>query len=225
MAYVDSADLLARTKALAQRPTTDEDMSDAQWYLFLGEAQVYWTTQIATHVPEAMVSAPELMSTSDSGATYTVASYPLGHMEIRSARNGYLLRPGPEWDENSDYTPEGQTIRIPGGRTRVFSAGPYARYVKMPTLLDGSTPPTLKPDFCRLLLPPRACYIYATRGGYRDPSPYLLMEQKMWGGDPDLPGDVGYMGALKAQYFGSGQAAVTSGPFDDAWWRGSPDLR
>jgi hypothetical protein len=106
---------------------------------------------IATHCPELNYGAPELMVTADAGKTYTVASYPLGHMEIRSARDGYLMRPGPEWDENSDYTPEGQTIRIPGNRTRTFSAGPYARYVPVPTTLDGSTAPVLKPAFARLL--------------------------------------------------------------------------
>jgi hypothetical protein len=117
---------------------------------------------IATHCPELNYGAPELMVTADAGKTYTVASYPLGHMEIRSARDGYLMRPGPEWDENSDYTPEGQTIRIPGNRTRTFSAGPYASYVPVPTTLDGSTAPVLKPAFARLLLIPRACYLYAT---------------------------------------------------------------
>jgi hypothetical protein len=180
---------------------------------------------IATHCPELNYGAPELMVTADAGKTYTVASYPLGHMEIRSARDGYLMRPGPEWDENSDYTPEGQTIRIPGNRTRTFSAGPYARYVPVPTTLDGSTAPVLKPAMARLLLIPRACYLYATSGGYRDPSPYLLHEQRLWGGDPNIPGDTGILGMLKTQYMGSGQAAIRSGYFDNAWWRGSADLK
>jgi hypothetical protein len=222
VAQYDSADLLARCKTLAQRPTTDEDMSDATWYGFLEEAQTYWIGQLAAHVPEVMYDAPELMTSSDGGETYTVASYPLGHMEIRASRNGALLRPGPEWDEAADYTQEGQTIRIPGGRTRSFSSGPYARYVKVPGLLNGATAPVLRPAHMRLLLVARACYLYALRGGYRDPTPFLQLEQKLWAGDPNLAGDTGYLGQLKTQYFGAGMAAVR--PLDDAWWRGSPDL-
>jgi hypothetical protein len=222
MAQYDSADLLSRCKALAQRPATDEDMSDAQWYIFLEEAQTYWIGQLAAHCPEVMYGAPELMTSSDGGYTYTVANYPLGHMEIRASRNGALLRPGPEWDDAADYTQEGQTIRIPGGRTRSFTDGPYARYVAVPGLLNASTAPVMKPAHMRLLLVPRACYIYAARGGYRDPTPFLQMEQKLWAGDPNLAGDTGYLGQLKTQYFGAGMAAVR--PYDDAWWRGSPDL-
>lgn len=224
MAQYDSADLLARCKATAQRPATDEDMSDVQWYSFLEEAQTYWIGQLAVHVPEVMYGAPELMTTPDAGATYTVAGYPLGHLEIRSARNGYLLRPGPEWDEASDYTQEGQIIRIPGGRTRSFGTlGPYARYVPVPGVLNAGAAPVMKPAHMRLLLVARACYLYALRGGYRDPTPFLQLEQKLWAGDPNLLGDTGYLGQLKTQYFGSGMAAVAQN--DNAWWRGSPDLR
>ena len=222
MALYDSADLLAKVKALAQRPASDEAITDAQWYLWLGDAQTYWMTQIATHCPDLNVTV-ELMASSDGGATYTLSASPIGHVEVRSRRNGELLRPGPDWDPNSDYVPEGQTIRIPDGRTRTFTNGPYARYVKVPGALDGSTAPVLKPEFCRLLLVPQACYYYATSGGYRDPAPYLLMAQKLWAGHPNIPGDTGFLGALKAQYFGSGQAAVVADA-DAAWWRGSPDL-
>lgn len=224
MALYDSADLLARCKLDAQRPAIDELMSDTSWYIYLQEAQTYWVPQIATHFPEVMYGPPELMTTADGGQTYTVSGYPLGHMEIRASRNGVVLLPGPEWDESSAFTQEGQIIRIPAGRSRVFPNGPYARYVKVPGLLDASNQPTLKPDFCRLLLVVRACYYYASRGGYRDPTPFEQKEQKLWSGDPNLAGDVGFLGALKAQYFGAGQAAVSQ-QADPAWWRGTPDLR
>lgn len=221
MAMYDSADLLSRVKVDAQRPATDEDVTDAIWYQFLEEAQTYWIGQFAVHAPEVMYGAPELMTTSDSGATYTVASYPLGHMEIRSSRSGPLLRPGPDWDPNSDYTPEGQIIRIPDGRRRTFTTGPYARYVAAPGLLSGAVAPVLKPAHMRLLLVPRACYYYALRGGHRDPTPFLQKEQKLWAGDPNLSGDTGFLGQLKTQVFGAGMAAAHGG---DAPWYMSPDL-
>jgi hypothetical protein len=224
VAQYDSADLLARCKVLAQRPAVDEDMDDPKWYQFLEEAQTEWVGQIANHAPEVMYGPPELMTTPDGGATYTVAGYPLGYMEIRSSRGGPLLRPGAEWDDNADFTQEGQIIRIPSGRTRSFgSTGPYARYVAVPGLLNGATQPVLKPAHMRLLLVATACYLFATRGGYRDPTPYLQLQQKLWHGDPNLPGDIGFLGSLKTQYFGSGMAAIQQGSGD--WWRGSPDLR
>lgn len=223
MALYDSADLLAKTQALLKRPSTDEDVTSAQLYLWLADAQTYWMGQIATHCPEINYSTPELLTSADSGLTYPLAAYPLGGVEIRASRSGQLLMPGPDWSETADFTVEGQTIRIPGGRRRTFTAGPYARYVRTPAALDGSTAPVMNPAYARLLLVPRACYYFATAGGYRDPSPYLLMEQKLWSGDPNLPGDTGFLGQMKAQYFGSGMAAAVS-PYDGAWWRGSPDL-
>jgi hypothetical protein len=223
LALYDSADLLAKTKALLKRPSTDEDLTDAQLYLWLGDAQTYWLGQIAVHCPELNWVSPELLTSSDSGATYTLASYPLGGVEIRSSRSGDLLIPGPDWGDTTDYVIEGQTVRIPHGRTRTFSAGPYARYVATPAALDGSTAPVMKPAYARLLLPARAAITYCLAGGYRDPAPYMAIEQRLWSGDPNMPGDTGILGQLKTQYFASGMAAVKQ-PYDGAWWRSSPDL-
>lgn len=223
MAQYDSADLLARVKLMAKRPALDEDITDAQWYIYLEEAQTEWMALLAAHVPEFNYSAPELMTTPDLGETYTLAAEPLGgHLEIRASRDGVVLNSGPEWSENADYTPEGQIIRIPSRRRRIFSNGPYARYVKAPGLLSAAVQPVLKPAWCRLLLIPRACFKWASAGGVRDPSYYDAIEQRMWAGDPDKAGDVGFLGTLKTQHFTSGMAAVAS--HDQPWYR-NPDMR
>lgn len=225
MAQYDSVDLLARTKRMARRPTVDEENTDANWYERLEEAQTYWLGQLAAQVPELNYGAPELMTSADGGKTYTLGTEPLGgHLEIRATRNGILLIEGPEWSETADYCWEGsKTIRIPNNRSRTFGDGPYARYVKTPGLLSAAVQPVLQPPSARLLLPPRACVIWALEGPVvRDPSSFLKTEQMMWSGDPDKPGDTGILGVLKTRAFTAGMAAVARG--DEPWYR-NPDMR
>lgn len=225
MAQYDSADLLARTKRLAKRPPVDEDIDDPTWYVKLEEAQTYWMGQFAAMFPELNYGAPELMTTADAGETYTLASEPLGgHLEIRATRNGVLLIAGPDWSETADYTIEsgGQVIRMPSKRKRTFGDGPYARYVKAPGLLSAAVQPVMKPAWARLLLPPRACYLFAIEGALRDPNYYRAQEQRLWAGDPDIAGDSGFLGTLKTQHFTAGMASVVSG--DQPWYR-NPDMR
>jgi hypothetical protein len=198
MATWDSADLLARCKQYANRPTTDAGMDDTLWYAFLAQGQRYWMQIIATHYPEANVGAPELMTTADSGVTYTVASYPIGHMEIRNGIAGDLLLPCADY-EDGDYVAEGQTIRMPGSRARTFSAGLYARYVAEPGEMSASTQPVLKPSQARQLVVYRALILHAMRLGI-NPAPYQALEQTEAWGDPNTPGMVGLIPALKTQY-------------------------
>ena len=183
MAYLDSADLLARCKALAQRPTTDEDMSDAQWYSFLTEAQDYWTKVLAQHDPKRLSGAPTALTTSDSGYTYTFGTTPIAVVELTDGKGGWPMFIGPYWDPATDFTWEGSTtLRSARNVARTFTNGLYARWVPQPGVIDGSTQPTLPTEY-RLLLPARACVLYARRGGYRDPQPYLEEERRLWMGD------------------------------------------
>src|SRR3972149_1141641 len=221
MALFDAADLLARVKRLALAPTTDEEMADADWYALLTAAPVHWMRQLAVHAPEWNMGARELMTTADVGKTSLFGSgtVPLGgHIEIRASRTGPLLRPGPEWDPSTDYVWEGDKIRMPNNRARTFSSGPFARYVAVSGTLDGSNPPTLKPTEARELLVYRAAAHWASQGGYRDPTPFLALEQKAWAGDPALAGDVGILGNLRTAVFAMGQAAQGAGT--GIWWRG-----
>ena len=207
MAYLDSADLLARCKALAQRPSTDEDMSDAQWYSFLTEAQDYWTKVLAQHDPKRLSGAPTALTTSDSGLTYTFDTTPIAVVEVTDGKGGWPMFIGPYWDPATDFTWEGSTtLRSARNVARTFTNGLYARWVPQPGVIDGSTQPTLPTEY-RLLLPARACVLYARRGGYRDPQPYLEEERRLWMGDGYA--DVGLLGMLKKRAWmqsSSGQA-------------------
>ena len=227
MAYSTSAELLAGVKFWAMRPGTDESISDTQIYSLLSLGQMHVVGMFAIHFPEILYEAPGLMTTSDSGATYLFPSsvFPFGNVEIRSSRNGSLLIPGTDWDGTCDYVWEGDRIRIPNGKTRTFSDGPYCRYIKMPADISGSQEPTLEPAFARPLIMYYALYLWAERGGGInpvDPNKFLGMFQSAWAGDPRLNGDVGILGMLARQGYGSGMAATQVN--QGQWWRGSPDL-
>lgn len=199
MANYDSADLLSRFEMHSGRPSSDASLSTAQKYQYLSDAQLEVARILMVHAPHAMMTAPALMTTADSGATYTFAGgiTPLGAVQIYDALNGRLLRPCTNWDSSGDYVWEGSKIRIPKGGTRTFASGPYARYVTAPTVLDGSTAPTLTPDNARILIVYKALEMWASGRGQRDPAPFEKMFAKAAWGDPKVPGDIGIIGALK----------------------------
>jgi len=217
MAIWDSADLLARCKFHANRPTTDEAMTDAQWYTLLSDAQQRWTRIIASLVPESGVTEPVQLSETTPGKVWTFADVPLGHLELRHGREGELLTVGADFAETTDLVWEGDRVRVPGGRSQTYANGIYARYIATPTVIDGSTAPTLRPAPARLLLVYDAVMQWAERGGHRDPSPYRAKLQAVWGGDPMIPGDTGILGSLRTTVFGQGIDAST-GLFTK-WWQ------
>ena len=215
MALYDSSDLLARCQRWLNRPASDLGMTDAHWYAFLTEAQSKWYNIIATRAPHVLYGAPELLTTADSGATYNFASspFPGGAIEVRESRAGALLTVGAEFDDSVDFTFEGDKLRVPGGRRRTFSSGPYARYIAAPTVVAAATEPTLKPAAARMLMVYDACTRAAIRLGTHDPQQFREMEKIAAWGDPEVDGDVGLIGALRSQMFGGGQGA-------DHWWLG-----
>lgn len=218
MADMDSADLLSKLVDTLQLPTTHEAPTDAQLYVLLSNAQRRIMGQLAQHVPHSNYLAPELLTTADNGATYTFLYYPMGHAEIRESRNGTEMYPVPDWcDDANGYVMEGQTIRFPGGRTRTFSAGPYARYVRVPDVISASTEPILKPAFGRLAIVYDAAIEYAAQGGLRDPSAYLLLLQRFLWGDPNTPGHLGLIPQLKTQYDKQGGRSQ----YDGRWYVGN----
>src|SRR3990167_6226914 len=160
MANFGSADLLSRVKALLNRPSTDEAITDAQYYVMAGDAQRRVVSLLAFHAPEAMYGAPTLLTTADSGATYTFGTdadganiSPIGHIELRESKTGAMIPPASEWDISTlAYLFESDKIRWPGQKTRTFADGPYARFVTMPGLLNASTATTLKPLYARELI-------------------------------------------------------------------------
>lgn len=184
MANFDAPDLLARAKRLAQRPSTDEDMADADWYLFLGEGQDEVTRMIATYDPSAVCGVPTQLTTADSGYTYTFPTAstlpPLVIVELTDGKGGTAMIVGSYDSDVADVVWEGNTIRMARNSPRTFANGLWARWVTVGGSLDGSNAPTIPLQF-RHLLPSMACIKYATRGGYRDPAPYKEEFNRLWG--------------------------------------------
>ena len=210
-----SADLLARCYREAKRPTTDSSTSDAEWYDRLSEAQDRWTAIFAVHCPHVLIGDPEQLTTSDN-KVYTMSAFPLGGVEIRHGRNGPVLLPGPEFGDATDFVVEGQNVRMAHNQERTFTDGLWARYVPTGTVIDAGTEPTLKPEWARELLVLQAVANWSEEGGLRDPSPFLRRLQHRAWGDPNTPGDVGIVGALKLQFFGQGTVTADQGAY---WWR------
>jgi hypothetical protein len=214
MAYYDSADLLAELKRVTLTGTNTLDTTTAQYYRLLQNAQVRIARLLATHVPHINRTVEEL-GTADSGYTYTFDYAPLGHAELRDGRNGALLLPASDWDPNG-YVIEGQTVRMPNGRARIFANGLWARYCKTPGALDASNEPSLLPADIRMAIVYDAAVEWASQGGAADKTPYEDMKRDFLWGNPRVFGDLGVIPAMKAQYFGQGASAQHS----DYWWRG-----
>ena len=220
MALWDKADLLARCKFYAQRPATDESMADADWYSLLTEAQAEVYTMLAGHGVQALYGAPTQMTAAADNKTFTFGQaaganiVPIGQVEIRRTRTGPLMIPCSEWESGGDYVFEGDKIRIPSNRT--LTPAPYARFITPPEAIDASTDAVLIPRHARILLVFKACEKWARRGGFRDPSYFVDLFNKAWGGDPNVPGDVGLLGMYKTQFGFSGAIGVAGSP--RKWW-------
>ena len=212
-----SAGLLSQLIETLQLPPVRESPTDAQLYTLLSNAQRKMITLLAVHVPQTQVAASELLTTTDSGETYTLTYYPLGQVEIRHGRAGPVLIPGADWNDWADFVIEGQTIRTPGGRTKTWANGLYARYVRAPDVISATVDPVIQPPYAGLAIVYEAAAEFAMQGGLRDPAPYQLLLQRFLLGDPNTPGHLGLIDSLKVQYFGQG--GVT-GDDSATWWRG-----
>lgn len=211
MATWDTADLVDRFKRDGAIPATTEFPATPDIYAWLTEAQHEVARQIANHTPGILGWSSATLTSADSGATYTFPSSitPLA-VELYESSTGRLLVPAWYPDSAGDYVWEGDRIRIPVGGTRTWSGGgPFARYVTPPTVIDGSTAPTLKPDFARVLIVFQGLVYFANRGGMRDPRPYQAMYDRAWYGDP-ARGDGGLLLWLKQQNAFYGAAAFPS---------------
>ena len=74
MAQWDGAMLLARFKVLADRPSSDQSITDAQIYALLSEAQEFWYSQWAVHCPHVLLTAPTALTAGTGNLTYTFPS-------------------------------------------------------------------------------------------------------------------------------------------------------
>lgn len=222
MANWDSPDLLARFKRLAQRPVTDSSLADSDIYALLTEGEGYWLGQWATHFPWLLWTAPTLLTSADGGVTYTFpgAITPI-KVELYSSLQGPLLRPGAYWDGSCDYVWEGNRLRIPSGLPTTFGNGPYARYIVGPGTIDALTASQVTPDWCRILVVHRAIIEWASRGGFRDPTPFENLENKAFYGEPQR-GQLGILATLKTQNPFYGAGAWRQPNLDMSWLHRQP---
>lgn len=223
MAWTSSAELLAAFRSECGLPSVNDEFpsdssGDNRIYDYLSLAQQEVVREIASIAPRSQwPTSPEKLTTADGGFTYSFASYPFGHVDIRESRTGRLLVPGAEWDTSADYVPLGQTIRMTDNRQVTFTDGPYGFYAAIPPDISDSQEPTLEPSHARQLILWRALSKWAKKGGLRDPSPFDAEYQRIAWGDPRLPGDIGLVGALRVQYARTGGSQV-NGISSQALW-------
>lgn len=212
MARFDSADLLARCVRFAQRPTVDREMTPAAWYSHLSDAQDHWAGVFASlFTPGPMHSASTQMTTANGGKTYTIPGVTkiIGIPVVRDGEFGAML-------DTRAYILDGATLRLPYNAG--FSFTPWIRYVAVPPEISAASPPSLLPEYSRILLPYRACALWASSGGLRDPAFYENLERRAWHGEPEA-GEPGIRDRVAYQTFPGDlelQESVGGGP---VWYR------
>ena len=216
MATWDSDDLLARVKVYMRRPSSDTAWTDANLFSLLTEAEARWVPILAAHDPGPMLSAPVLLTSADSGLTYpfpTALHY--YHTEITPSVTGQPLVEGPLHSLTADYALEGTKIRMCRNTERSFADGPYLRGIASPVAITTSAQSVIKPTHHRIVLVYDALERWASVGGQMDPAYFAGLLQKAVYGDPQNPGDIGILGAMKARNPNHGMAGSTP----PAYWR------
>lgn len=169
MATYDSADLLAKCRLFAKRPTTDATTPDADWYSFLTLAQQEAYHDISVRCPAALLGAPTALTAAGDNKTFTFgtdangyAIVPWGHARIYPS---LAAIPHDPWVEGSDYVYEGTKIRMPSDTT--WPSTLYGQWVTQPADISASTQPSLQPGPARILLVYKAVELWAAAGGIR----------------------------------------------------------
>lgn len=167
----DSPYCLQVCQDLSRRPASDQAMTAAKWYRFLTDAQPEVYDDLFTRYPDLGYSAPVgPLATADGGKTYTFPvdadgdpKRPIGHAELYPNLQSI---PDSPLEPGYDFIFEGGLIRIPGNRTRLFSGGPYARFVAVPDVaITAVANPQLQPKHARILLCYKALEKWALRPG------------------------------------------------------------
>lgn len=187
MAYLDAADCAVRVKNRLNRPTSEQaytrSTTDDVLYEMMTEANDHIVKRIATFIPDAMISAPVELVSTDSGKTYDFPddadsnpAFLLGHFKLYENRESI---PDYPLVEGVDYVIEGTKIRLPYNDTRTFTdGGPWVQSVAPGGVVNASTQPTC-PVIARLAMIEETCARLAPRVG-RDPQEFADAMEREW---------------------------------------------
>lgn len=234
----DADHCVAECRRHAKRPANDTETSELDWCAYLTSAQAHWLPILATKAPESQYGAPIALTLSgdQKTASFPAGVYPSGKVELYDGLAGRRLTPGNYNDPGADFSIEsdgagGMVIRGTLDRQLSFPNGLYARYVNLGNLEILSTAgaaargggavvidPILQPPHGRELLVYHACALWASSGGYRDPSYFEHLEIKFAWDDPQT-GKLGLVTQLMTQF--QGQGADSEARY--VWYK-SPDL-
>lgn len=165
----------------------DELWTATRVYRQLADAQEAVYTDLAPVAPQAFMSPPIKLYTTDGGRTYKFppttsgiatqqVTYPIGHVEVYAQESGGReLLAATFGNPGGDFVIEQGVIRAPGNRVRSYSEGPYARFVQLPLArIDSTTEPTLNPAAARELILFRALMDAANvAAGQMDNGPWI----------------------------------------------------
>ena len=171
-----NTDLLIRFNRMAGRPPADA-IGDPVKYLALADAQDAVITKISGIVGRAMYGAPTLMTTADSGLTWTFGTDGNGYPLVPLAAHVYLSLsaiPSYPWNPGQDYLDEGSTIRMPNNTP--YTGTLYWQGITPPQQISASVQPILNPPAARILICIKAVQTFAEEA-IRNPS--LVDEMQM----------------------------------------------
>ena len=154
-----TADLITRIRRVLPQPGNLDFPSTNDLYAFLMEAENETKRDLLGPCPWLVLQAPTLMTTADSGLTWTFGSDADGNAIAPFGEYALYRRltdiPDFPLERGVDYQDELIRIRMPAGRADPISypdGAPYF-YGNIPTLfIDATHDPTLPPIDARILL-------------------------------------------------------------------------
>ena len=161
----DSSDLLTRFNDYAQRPDTNDPLTDAQKYRRLADGQNQVIMECALLMGRVLYATPAQMTTTDGGYTYTYAVDGSGYAGFPLAGSIYPTRnaiPGYPWVPQRDYLDEGTQIR--GLYYTVIPVAPWFYGILSPAPISASVQPVLQPPMARVLIVIQAVKGFAEEG-------------------------------------------------------------
>lgn len=212
MAQWDSADLLAKFKLYANRPTTDEALGSTQIYTLLTEAEQVQMAKLAVYAPHSQMGDPVLLTSADGGVTYTFGTDGDGNNIFPLACEVYAKIDGRElyaasWASAGDFAIQGNKIRAPGNKVRSYVSGPYARFIRADNTISASTQPVMRPPAARELILWDALKLWANVGGEIDAGPWEQRYAEAWDR---------WVKAFQSQF--ATQLAPGSEGMQSVWW-------